>query len=279
MGVRSAAVALILVAFGCGSGEPVESAAPSETYGSPRDGLSVEYPQGWHLAEEPLAGAQTGAAVELVGLATIPPAEPVEGWSPYPWSTMKALGPGDVVMTLRADLGTWVDEGVPKPGPRPGDVLGSALPASDLPGGCAVGGVEQWTARFVEHDRVYEIFVAARGRVSENRRSQIEDVWASLRLSDLAEPRGDAVVGEPYWHVLLTHCGIEGTSFDGRDWVAEPVLGDGMGNPPPGWGNPFEPGFMTLTAEDRAVFTSRSGDRSASFRLRNADDAAIPPCA
>src|ERR687897_84680 len=81
-----------------------------------------------------------------------------------------------------------------------------------------------------------------------------------------------------YWHMLFTHCGIVGTRFAGRNWVAEPVLDDGNGNPPTGWGNPFQPGVMTLTSQDHAEFKSRNGELEATFRPRTPADPPAQPC-
>lgn len=75
------------------------------------------------------------------------------------------------------------------------------------------------------------------------------------------DPRSDPVeLGKVYSYDLHTHCGIQSAVFDsGRWWRADPPLDDGHGNPPPGWGNPSTDGTMVLEREDRAVFTSRSG--------------------
>ncbi len=69
-----------------------------------------------------------------------------------------------------------------------------------------------------------------------------------------------AEIGIRYSHQLYTHCGIRYADFDGRMWLADPILGDA--NPPPGWGNPFDPGTMELVSRDRALFLSHSGERA-----------------
>ena len=66
-----------------------------------------------------------------------------------------------------------------------------------------------------------------------------------------------ADVGVAYAHQLRTHCGIRSAYFDGRRWIASPILG-GL-DPPSGWGNPFEYGAMELIAENSARFTSSAG--------------------
>jgi hypothetical protein len=66
-------------------------------------------------------------------------------------------------------------------------------------------------------------------------------------------------VGVPYQIELYTHCGIDfWTRFDGSYWDA---LGydNGTGNPPPGLGNPFDRGTMTLLSHEEARYVSQSG--------------------
>ena len=69
-----------------------------------------------------------------------------------------------------------------------------------------------------------------------------------------------AEIGVRYRHTLYTHCGVRYANFDGRRWLADPVLGEA--NPPPGWGNPSDPGTMELVSQDRALFLSFSGERA-----------------
>lgn len=87
----------------------------------------------------------------------------------------------------------------------------------------------------------------------------------------------DAQIGRPYRVNLYTHCGIETTWFDGRWWNADPPQSDGNGNPPPGWGNPHQPGVIVLVTEDRLSFTGDEG-QGAEFVPRPADQGAPPPC-
>lgn len=63
--------------------------------------------------------------------------------------------------------------------------------------------------------------------------------------------------GRPYG--LYTHCGIEWAKIDGVFWRATRPLSDGNGNPPPGWGNPFQQGTLTLTSRTTAEFSSPAG--------------------
>lgn len=56
-------------------------------------------------------------------------------------------------------------------------------------------------------------------------------------------------------YTLYTHCGIRFASFDGRVWATAP-LSDGNGNPPAGWGNPGQAGWVDIMSERSAVFTA-----------------------
>ena len=76
-----------------------------------------------------------------------------------------------------------------------------------------------------------------------------------------------ALTHSGYPFALYTHCGINEARFQGRWYAAETPLSDGHGNPPPGWGNPFQPGTMTIRSATRADFTDSAGHR-VSFILR-----------
>ena len=68
-------------------------------------------------------------------------------------------------------------------------------------------------------------------------------------------------------HVLLTHCGIRETRFEGAYWVTEPELHDGSHDPPAGWDNPEQRGRMRRLSPDEAEFRDREG-HVVLFRLR-----------
>ena len=73
-------------------------------------------------------------------------------------------------------------------------------------------------------------------------------------------PCGPGVeLGKAYSFTIYTHCGVRRAYFDGRDWIIEPELSDGNGNPPPGWRSPVDTGTMALVAENLARYTSASG--------------------
>jgi hypothetical protein len=79
--------------------------------------------------------------------------------------------------------------------------------------------------------------------------------------------------GQPF--DLYTHCGVRGADIGGVWFVAEPPLTDGEGNPPDGWGNPYQPGTLTLLSPTDAVFRDDAGHE---VQL-HADEAARPaPC-
>lgn len=58
---------------------------------------------------------------------------------------------------------------------------------------------------------------------------------------------------------LYTHCGIEWARIKGTFWRAQRPLSDGNGNPPAGWGNPFQHGTLTFMNAKTARFASAAG--------------------
>jgi|HubBroStandDraft_2_1064218.scaffolds.fasta_scaffold95917_2 hypothetical protein len=73
--------------------------------------------------------------------------------------------------------------------------------------------------------------------------------------------------GSPHPYQLYTHCGIDEARMGTRYFKAVTPLSDGHGNPPPGWGNPFQRGTMTTLSPTTALFTDQAGHRVL-FRLR-----------
>src|SRR5580704_4003624 len=71
---------------------------------------------------------------------------------------------------------------------------------------------------------------------------------------------------------LYTHCGIEWAKIEGTFWRATPPLSDGNGNPPAGWGNPFQEGNLAFRGRATATFSSPAG--SVTFKRT---DRARPP--
>ena len=71
-------------------------------------------------------------------------------------------------------------------------------------------------------------------------------------------PHGPGVqIGTRYPYTLYAHCGIREARFNGRRWMADPMLGNH--NPPPGWTADDSKGIMELVNDDLAVFTAQSG--------------------
>ena len=66
---------------------------------------------------------------------------------------------------------------------------------------------------------------------------------------------------KPVPYNLYTHCGIDYVRAGNRYYEATPPLSDGSGNPPPGWGNPYQPGTLTVISPTQAVFTDKAGHR------------------
>ena len=70
-------------------------------------------------------------------------------------------------------------------------------------------------------------------------------------------------IGQVYPFALYVHCGVRDARFDGRLWMANPMLSDGSGNPPRDWTPGDSMGTITLVKDDLAVFDSRTGRRLA----------------
>ena len=58
---------------------------------------------------------------------------------------------------------------------------------------------------------------------------------------------------------LYTHCGISEARVGTTYYLASPELSDGQGNPPRGWGNPFQQGTMTVLGDGTARFSDTLG--------------------
>jgi hypothetical protein len=81
----------------------------------------------------------------------------------------------------------------------------------------------------------------------------------------VAQPAGHSpaivTAGSPNPYQLYTHCGIDEARIGTRYFKAVTPLSDGQGNPPRGWGNPFQRGTMTALSPTTAVFTNHAGHR------------------
>jgi hypothetical protein len=58
---------------------------------------------------------------------------------------------------------------------------------------------------------------------------------------------------------LYTHCGIIDARIDGKWYQAAPPLSDGSGNPPAGWGNPYQEGVIRKVSATEVNFTDTKG--------------------
>ena len=85
-----------------------------------------------------------------------------------------------------------------------------------------------------------------------------------------ARPAAPAAVavGSPRPYQLYTHCGIDEARIGNRYFEAVHPLSDGQNNPPPGWGNPYQQGTMTLLSPTTAVFRDHAGHQ-VWFQLRS----------
>lgn len=76
---------------------------------------------------------------------------------------------------------------------------------------------------------------------------------------------------------LHTHCGITDLAFDGTRYsrVGGP-LDDGSGNPPAGWSNPYQDGWLVL-GEESVTFEDSAG-HSEVFTPRTPTTPTLQPC-
>ncbi len=75
---------------------------------------------------------------------------------------------------------------------------------------------------------------------------------------------GRASPGVPYRFQLYTHCGLDwplAMDFDGSYWdpIGPGPASDGSGNPPAGFGNPFDNGTITLISPTLTQYRSSAG--------------------
>jgi hypothetical protein len=95
------------------------------------------------------------------------------------------------------------------------------------------------------------------------------DTGTAAHVTKPAGPAHTAVtpVGSAQPYRLYTHCGIDEARIGSRYYQAVHPLSDGQGNPPAGWGNPYQQGTMTLLSPSKAVFRDHAGHH-VQFRLR-----------
>jgi len=71
--------------------------------------------------------------------------------------------------------------------------------------------------------------------------------------------RAPTPTGSSSAYMLYTHCGIWEANIDGRWFAAVEPLSDGQGNPPKGWGNPYQAGTISFVSDTEADFTDSVG--------------------
>lgn len=74
--------------------------------------------------------------------------------------------------------------------------------------------------------------------------------------------------------MLYVHCGVQWARIDG-DWFETEPLNDGDANPPPGWGNPYDKGSLTMVDRDTAEYRRDNGETVTFVR---SEDGGPPPC-
>lgn len=68
-----------------------------------------------------------------------------------------------------------------------------------------------------------------------------------------------AAANAPVSYTMYTHCGIRFAKIGGRWFEAGRPLSDGSDNPPPGWGNPSQPGTIRMLSASVAEFRDSLG--------------------
>jgi hypothetical protein len=89
--------------------------------------------------------------------------------------------------------------------------------------------------------------------------SEVHSAGPSSTAAAATAPK--AVAPHAIAYDLYTHCGVDEAKIGDRFSAAVTPLSDGNGNPPAGWGNPYQAGTMTVVSATRAVFTDKAGHR------------------
>lgn len=79
---------------------------------------------------------------------------------------------------------------------------------------------------------------------------------AALTINASTSPAVTPVSSTPF--ALFTHCGIYEARVQNTFFLADQPLNDGHGNPPAGWGNPYQSGTIKV-AGSQAIFHDDSG--------------------
>jgi hypothetical protein len=76
----------------------------------------------------------------------------------------------------------------------------------------------------------------------------------------VGEPCASMELGTEYPYSTLTHCGLQSLIADGRTWrLSKGLSDDGNGNPPPGYTDVSDDGFIRLASEDLLRARSSQG--------------------
>ncbi|MCA1720070.1 MAG: hypothetical protein LC779_02815, partial [Actinobacteria bacterium] len=94
--------------------------------------------------------------------------------------------------------------------------------------------------------------------VIDNPRYKTTEEPPGCTMQSTEPPCGSGMIeGREYPIVAYVHCEFRQLFADGRFWRPESgSVGDGNGNPPPGWGNPSDLGVVTLTTPDTMIYES-----------------------
>lgn len=101
----------------------------------------------------------------------------------------------------------------------------------------------------------------------------------TLAVGHVKTPNSDltVIVFQPAPFDLMTHCGINELRSNGRYFQrVGGVLDDGSGNPPSGWGNPFQHGTLSVSG-DIAVFRDKVGHVE-TFKVRSGATGFLSMC-
>ncbi len=102
----------------------------------------------------------------------------------------------------------------------------------------------------------------------------------TLAVEHVKRPNRDLIVMvfQPVPFDLMTHCGINELRSNGRYFQrVGGVLDDGSGNPPSGWGKPFQHGTLSVSG-DVAVFRDKVGHVE-TFKVRPGATGFLNMCA
>lgn len=83
-------------------------------------------------------------------------------------------------------------------------------------------------------------------------------------------------VGESSPYRLYTHCGIVSVTANGHIYYAQPILSEGAA--PPGWGNPYDEGTLTMVDAHVVEFRDPSGHKATFTDTPAGPTPSVPVC-